>query len=389
MAAKRRRAFGSVKQRGRRWEASYVPSPNAERTRESFPSRPEAEEWLLLQELRLRRGELQARSTVTFGAVLLEWAKERKRKVDAPNTERVRDWAIAKLRPLVGGIAVQDLTLADGERVIQALQAGHLSPKSIRIVLAMAKAALEWARKNKVVTTVEWADLTPPEVPPSEKRSLTREQAIALYREFLAMGAPFGTMLAGGLLTCSRTVSRLGGLRWTDIDWEEGSVLFSQVWLSEPNRLMVTDNSKSTPTRILLDPPFFDVLRTQLTWQKGRAHGMRAPGDAGRWDYDGEPGVSGLVFTNWYGQPMPRETLNRHLGRACRRLGLPEMRTHEACRHTGVSLCVSLGYALEHIAELGGWRDVATLRKTYRHLFMEDVRKVSAGLANLLAGKVG
>lgn len=65
------------------------------------------------------------------------------------------------------------------------------------------------------------------------------------------------------------------------------------------------------------------------------------------------------------------ETIFRHVNRACRTAGLPEVGLH-GLRHTFASLCYSLRLSDLETQRLGGWSDATTMRKIYTHLAERD-----------------
>ena len=75
------------------------------------------------------------------------------------------------------------------------------------------------------------------------------------------------------------------------------------------------------------------------------------------------------------------ETIFRHVNRACRNAGLPEVGLH-GLRHTFASLCYSLRLSELETQRLGGWSDSATMRRIYTHLAERDR---SAGTEKLTA----
>jgi integrase len=136
-----------------------------------------------------------------------------------------------------------------------------------------------------------------------------------------------------------RTGARLSeatGLKWEDLDFERGDILFQDTKNGEDRRFPITD-----------------YLRVMLE----RLYGTR---------------ISGYVFPGPDGKR--RKDVRTAFDNTLKRAGLPPMCIHEL-RHSFISVCAQMGMTWEQISEFTGHRSYATYKR-YKHLFEKEQRKL-------------
>lgn len=438
----RKRARGSIQRRGNSYRVRTNPKSKWLTLPPDRPHTQAAAEAYLAEKLReFDTGSTLDPRDLSVGQMLDAWFAARSSQRDDPNTDRIRAAEIGHLKAHLGAVPARLLSANHIEGMIAKLQA-TLGPKSIWNIVKALSAAWTWAADRKLVPLANPTKLaTLPKLRKPDKKSYTPEQAARLLEALRKRGGPYGTLLLAGFLTCSRTLSMLGGLTWEDIDWGEdmwttrcdgvgigaptvkpkaespggrmrgqhggaaispsvpnasttglGTITIGRQVYVEKERRFVPDpqNRKNRARTLPLTAGLREVLLAQKRWQEARAagiHELDQPDYAKYVGYVWAPDPPGLVFTNWYGQPLRHSSVLRFLWDVEAECGLPRLSIHEAVRHTAVSVLISQGRTPSQIAALGGWTSVTLMLAEYAHWFAADVADAQAGLGQLLTGR--
>jgi hypothetical protein len=151
------------------------------------------------------------------------------------------------------------------------------------------------------------------------------------------------------------------GLRWCDVDLDEGTAVICRQLQRRDGRLMVGPPKTVHSTRVIaLDRTTVAALRTHRTRQRAEAD---ACGD-GYCD-------SGQVFTNRNGVPIAPGTLTHTFQRLIAERGVPPVRLHDL-RHGAATLALALGAGVERGAEdAGGHSSIVLTADTYTSVLLE------------------
>lgn len=135
------------------------------------------------------------------------------------------------------------------------------------------------------------------------------------------------------------------GLKWADVDWENGQIHIQRTF---NNRHWFEVKTKKSNRRIDLGPAMMKAL---ADWKEA------CPAT----ELD-------LVFPNDAGRPMDHNNLySRHFKPALRRAGLPHFRFHDL-RHTYVSLLIEQGENVLYIQKQLGHASPTITMNVYAHL---------------------
>jgi integrase len=159
------------------------------------------------------------------------------------------------------------------------------------------------------------------------------------------------------LATTEMRRGEVAGLRWTDVDLDEGRarvrkprvVVHYQVHVSEPKTV-------KGKRGLALDPATVAALRQH---RKLQAEERLLVG--GRWT------ESGLVFTWPDGRPLHPELFTRWFRRLSKEAGLPHIRLHDV-RHSYATAALAAGIPAEIVSERLGHANIAITMDTYSHV---------------------
>ncbi|MGA5764013.1 site-specific integrase [Nonomuraea bangladeshensis] len=196
-------------------------------------------------------------------------------------------------------------------------------------------------------------------LPHDGKGYLARIGSTRLYVLALCLGLRRGELL---------------GLRWEDVDLDEGTLEVVQTLQRVGGELRFvrpkTENSERT---IPLPEICVDAL------EEHRRRQLAERSDA--WpDWEDH----GLVFPSRRGTPMEPDNLHRSWGAVRKAAGLGEMRLHDM-RHTCVSLLLDLGVPPHIVREIVGHSDIEVTMTIYAHASLDEKRKALGKLGDALA----
>lgn len=147
--------------------------------------------------------------------------------------------------------------------------------------------------------------------------------------------------------------SEILGLRWVNVDFENGVIRIMETAVRDENGVLVhkptTKNSASRRTIPMTKP-----LREALE----------------RADQSTEYVVN-----------IRENTIRKHYKLACVKAGVPYVRAH-GLRHSFASLACHLGMNEETTMAIGGWADYGTMKKIYTHVSDADLIKDSGRMLN-------
>lgn len=161
--------------------------------------------------------------------------------------------------------------------------------------------------------------------------------------------------------------SEVCGLRWQDIDFDNGTMLVCNTVVKFKSLIEheQTKSAKSKRTLALIDDtiPYLKRLKAAQDAHKARCI-----------NYDPDP--QGHVCTNSKGNPFTPDYVSHAFNSLLKRHSLPHIRFHEL-RHTAGSLLLNSGMSAKQIAEYLGHEKVATTLDIYTHIDFEGKKEVA------------
>jgi integrase len=166
----------------------------------------------------------------------------------------------------------------------------------------------------------------------------------------------------------------LVGLRWSDVDLNEGTLRVQQTVQRVAGTLHLLD-AKTEDSEAVLPIP-------EVTWLALLEHQERQTAERARllevWqDY-------GLVFPSERGTPMEPTNLSRAFAILREAAGLPGVRLHDL-RHTVVSLLMELGVPPHVVQAIARHADVKITLKVYAHANLDAMRQALGKLDGRLS----
>jgi integrase len=330
----------------------------------------------------VNRSTYVAPVVLTVGQYLDEWLPGVQRRV-RPSTFRGYVDALKPVREALGGHRLQQLSKGDVDRLVgDLLTSGRriggkgqaLSPRTVSLTLTILRMALEDAlREGRVARNVAKLVDAPKQVH-RDMRTWTPDEVKA----FLAVAMRDRLAPAWLLSLYGMRRGEVLGLRWSDVDLEQGTVTISQTRVSVGATRVVVSEPKTQRGRRQL-PLDAAVCAALQTLRARQASERLAAGTA----YE----ATGLVVVDEAGQPLRPERYSDRFAQLARAAKVPAIRLHDA-RHTAATLMHLRGVPLAVISAWLGHADPAFTLRTYAKSQAAMLREAGTVLGDAIGSVV-
>ncbi|SBT63963.1 Site-specific recombinase XerD [Micromonospora sediminicola] len=245
------------------------------------------------------------------------------------------------------------------------------SARQIQFVHALLRNALQHAMREELVP----CNVAKLVRVPSPRYKVGKGLSVGQVRKILAASA--GHRLHALYVVAATIGLRRGelvGLRWSDVDLDEGTLRVQQTVQRVAGQLHVLD-AKTEDSEAVLPLP-------EVTWLALLEHQERQQAErtalAEVWQ------DHGLVFPSERGTPLEPTNLSRSFARLRETAGLPGVRLHDL-RHTVVSLLMELGVPPHVVQAIARHADVKITLKVYAHANLDAMRQALGKLDGRLS----
>lgn len=285
----------------------------------------------------------------------------------------------------MGSMKVTEITPMDVQCAVNAMESVQMPQKTMREGLGTLRSCLDFAIANGIITTNPTLAI---ELPwcfkmATEGIALTQqEQDIFLdaaedswYKEL------FYCMFATGM-----RVGEIGGLRWSDIDFEKKEFFIQRaLCCNYKDGIKTIKMIPPKTTNSVRKIPFMGGIEMMLLSlkkkQRDRKKELRE-----RWREEGE--MTDLVFTTSMGSPCTRYIVEKEVKKVLKRIRdkeayqcaienreaikFPEMYPH-AIRHTFATRCFERGMSPKVVQRLMGHATISITLDIYTHILSERI----------------
>jgi len=245
-----------------------------------------------------------------------------------------------------------------------------LSPNSVHRHNTIIRSALADAFKKSIIAFNPVERVTLPKKKKFVGKALSPSQANQLLKA--VEDKPVKPAIILGLYYGLRR-SEVLGLRWQDINFEEGILNISNTVVRVLTRVEA-EQTKSVASKRTL----FLVPETKAYLLK-----LRREQQANKLLFGSSYNHSDNICKWPDGKPFSHTYLSNSLTAALKKCGLPHIRFHDL-RHTSGSLLLNKGLSAKQIQEFLGHEQVSTTLDIYGHLSIESKKEVVYALGELL-----
>lgn len=332
-------------------------------------------------------GGLKPRAHLTLRDLVKEWLKHKAREIAPRTLDQYRDALERYVLPSLGHRKVGDLHLREIDALYGLMLAGDLptpdpkpgreakkpdalSPRTVRLTHAALAQALGQAVAWGLLTVNPAAGVTIPTSKPKEKEVLTATERAAFLRacEGSFYGAFFRTLVDTGLRP-----GEACALRWSDLDFERGTIAVQRAVTRGDNGEAVLAEPKTTKSRRTV--PMLNGLRDVLLAHEERQRSV---------NHD----LGGFVFTNTDGRMLRPWTFStRDLERTLKQAGIVKKVTLYSLRHTFATLHVVAGTPIKVVSDVLGHANIQQTANTSQHadqgVTADWMRRFEEAIANI------
>jgi integrase len=343
----------------------YVSGKNKEESRKALrEARANSDQGLVFDADNLRVGEYLDR-----------WLSDSVRDtVKATTFERYEQIARLHLKPALGQVRLKALTPAHIRGLYrEKLEAGS-SARTVRYVHTTLHKALKQAVMDGLIPRNATEAVKPPQSSREEIRPLTPEQA----KQLLKAAHEAGDRLEALYVLAVHTGLRQGellGLKWDDVDLEDGSLQVRRtLTITKCGPVFTTPKTAGSRRSVKLNNKATEALKGHLERQLGEIDRVGS-----LWN------ENGLIFASETGEPLNRHNLTRRSFKPLlKRAGLPEIRFHDL-RHTCATLLLTRNVNPKIVSEMLGHSTIAITLDTYSHVLPNMRDQAAAAMEEALS----
>jgi integrase len=332
------------------YQAQVFSQRDRKTIRKTFRTLSDARAWRAEAHSALRQGTLRAPTRTTVAEAAAEWLSAAKAEVTRtrsgspykPSALRAYEQALrTKVVPELGHLRLSAVTRPAIQELVDHLVASGLKPSTVRNAILPLRAIYRRAVARSEVLVNPTLDLALPASRERRDRIARPEEAKALLEALRPEDqVVWATALYAGLRR-----GEIRGLRWCDVDFENGLIRIEQGWDDRVGP--IEPKSRAGRRRVPLAQP----LRVPLA-----AHRLRS---AGR-DED-------LVFGRSGGRAINTSTLTLRARRAWQERKLEPIGLHE-CRHTYAAFMIAAGVNAKALSAYMGHSSITMTLDRYGHL---------------------
>jgi integrase len=175
-------------------------------------------------------------------------------------------------------------------------------------------------------------------------------------------------------LTTSMRQGELLGLKWSDVDWEKGTLLVQRQLQQVENKgyALVPPKTKAGKRQLKLG----EASMAQLAAQRERQQIAKAVA-GNRWQ------ENDLIFPTTIGTPLDNHRVMHEFKKILRKAGLPDIRFHDL-RHTSITLLLELGTPVNTVQRRAGHSKASVTTDIYGHASVRGQEQAAEAIEDLV-----
>ena len=378
MAKRRSNGEGNIRKRkDGRWEGRYTAGRDPVTGKQIFKNmlgKTQAEVKEKLQKALAQAKKIDFTKTGKYTVTMWmnEWFENvAKIKVRPSSHQTYRGYIDHHIAPNIGSIPLEKLTTMDLQKLYRKLlnkgrvdrveakqQPKGLSAKTVRNINQVISSAMDFAVAQKIIPENPCKPVALPKVEHKEMQTIPAEQLQAFLQEAKATGVyeMYYIELATGLRR-----GELLGLKWTDIDWNNGIIKVKRQVARVDGQIVETPlKTKNSYRTVTVSQQAIEVLKQQK-----------------------EKTNDEYVFPSPNGGPISPDSVNNMLKRVLARAGIPKVRFHDL-RHTFATIALQNGVDIKTVSGMLGHFSAGFTLDTYAHVTTAAQKEAADTIGNVL-----
>ncbi|TDF96596.1 tyrosine-type recombinase/integrase [Paenibacillus piri] len=368
---------GSIKKDGSTWyyilELGKDPKSGKrkQKKKRGFKTKKEAQAALVQAENEVLKGTF-VETEILYKDFLDKWLEDKKTKVKESTLSTYTWLTNTYISPTLGMYELSNLKpwiIQDfyNELVNQ----GKLSRENVQKVHSLVHDSLKRAERWELIQRNPASLVDRPRASKKEMSFWTQEEVLTFLKE-AKDDRLYGAFLLA--ITTGMRQAEILGLRWKDIDFNDGSLCIVQTLSHDGKRLITGAKTNASIRKVDLPEETLRALRIHYKL----IHFEKCELEDGYQDHD-------LVVCTQLGTPVIPRNLMRSFYRITRNAGVPKIRFHDL-RHTHASMLLKQGVNPKIVAERLGHANIRITLETYSHLMPSMQKETAQNFGKLLFG---
>jgi integrase len=322
--------------------------------------------------------EAPALDVRTFGDLMSRWLAHIEARGRAPKTiDEARREIERRIRPRLGEIDITELTAEHLDSAYTAWEAEGLAASSVHRHAAVISAALTQGVKWGWIDSSPASKASPPSAAVTRKlMTPTTDQIAKLIRAAQTDDPVMAAAVALAYVTGARR-GELVALRWSDIDFEVGTVRIERSLTQIGDSLIEKGTKRDWGRTVAIDYRTAALLRHHLAWQVELSKRADSPLVA-------DPYV--LSDNANAGRPMPPSKITDRFTLLRGKVGVRRVRFHDL-RHANVSEQLAAGIDPATVSARAGHASTRMTLDRYAHALPAGGTAAAAVMGALLPGE--
>lgn len=314
---------------------------------------------------------LSSNKTITLGEFLPIWLSQRRCALREKTAHQYSSIIRKHIDPYLGSSDIKKLNLLQIENYYAMLQARKVGVRTIQIIHNILHGALEKALRYGIVRINPTQGATIPVYHFDEMRILTKEQV----HQFLAIAQKFPSFAFYRLaLTTGMRLGELLGLKWSDINWELGTIMIQRQKQYVPGVgcSLVEPKTRYGRRTIKIGDSMLMVLQAH----KENIDSLRKKARSCWVEMD-------LVFPNAVGRPGDASNIRLEFNHLLEQAGISRIRFHDL-RHTTASILLNQKVPVIVVSRMLGHSRPSVTLDLYGHVLWDMQDEASKVIENAL-----
>jgi len=375
MAKKRGNNEGSIyKRKNGSWRAQVT--IQGKRLTYSAKTKRDGQRWIRKMLEEIDNGLTYDSTQITLYGFMEEWLVSVEPSIRYNTFRQYQQIARQYILPVLGPFQLRDLKPEHIQQLYNSMVKEGCGLRTVQLVHSVIHRALVHAVKLGIISRNPDNATTPPKPKSKEMQFLDENKAQQFLITAKLHSDHFYALFYLAIATGMRQ-GELLGLKWEDIDWEQGALqIIRQLTRKRGGGYgFTTPKTKAGKRRISLG---VTTLASLEEHRKAQYHLSEKSGD----DWHD----NGLVFPSGIGTPADRDNLRRHFKQLLKVAGLSEIRFHDL-RHTAASLMLNNGVPVIVVSRRLGHAKPSITLDIYGHLIPTKQQEAASLIDQLLTPK--
>ena len=347
---------------------------DGERLGKTMRTKRNAQNWIREIKNELDRGLGSDGFKLFYGTFLDEWLKVKKQNVEAQTHRYYKQIIEDYIKPELGNLKIRDITSRRIQKLYNDFVEDGVGLRTIEKTHSIIHASMNTAIKYGLIKSNPDRRTEPPRPKKKEMKYLSREDVQKFLEDAKKSGDRNLALFYIAIVTGMRQ-GELLGLKWCDVDLENGVIAVKRTLKRVPGGGLMLDKPKTEKSRrsIKIGKEGIEILMYQKYCLESEKEEKKE-----LWREEG------FVFPSTIGTAMDPSNLVKKFRQALKRAGLKIIRFHDL-RHTSAALMLNNGVDILVASRRLGHAKPSITLDVYGHLLSSEQNEVANKIEELVS----